>query len=541
MELLCKWNQLSLVKRILIGLILGAVLGFLLPGASFLSLLGTLFVGALKALAPLLVFFLVLHSLAQHKKGAKSNMSTVIALYLIGTLLAALCAVVASFLFPSTLALAQEAASSAPGGIGEILQTLLNNSVSNPISAMAEANYIGVLLWAVVFGIALRDASDRTKQVLGDLSDALSTAIRWVISCAPFGILGLVFTTVSETGFSSFMDYGRLLCVLAGCMYLIGTLLAALCAVVASFLFPSTLALAQEAASSAPGGIGEILQTLLNNSVSNPISAMAEANYIGVLLWAVVFGIALRDASDRTKQVLGDLSDALSTAIRWVISCAPFGILGLVFTTVSETGFSSFMDYGRLLCVLAGCMFFVALIVNPILVFLCIRRNPYPLVFRCLKESGIMAFFTRSSAANIPVNLRLCKELGLDEEKYSVSIPLGATINMAGAAITISVLTLAAANTLGISVDFPTAFLLSVVASIAACGSSGVAGGSLLLIPMACSLFGIPNDIAMQVVGIGFIIGVVQDSCETALNSSSDVLFTAAAEFRSRRLAARQD
>ena len=399
MELLCKWNQLSLVKRILIGLILGAVLGFLLPGASFLSLLGTLFVGALKALAPLLVFFLVLHSLAQHKKGAKSNMSTVIALYLIGTLLAALCAVVASF------------------------------------------------------------------------------------------------------------------------------------------LFPSTLALAQEAASSAPGGIGEILQTLLNNAVSNPISAMAEANYIGVLLWAVVFGIALRDASDRTKQVLGDLSDALSTAIRWVISCAPFGILGLVFTTVSETGFSSFMDYGRLLCVLAGCMFFVALIVNPILVFLCIRRNPYPLVFRCLKESGIMAFFTRSSAANIPVNLRLCKELGLDEEKYSVSIPLGATINMAGAAITISVLTLAAANTLGISVDFPTAFLLSVVASIAACGSSGVAGGSLLLIPMACSLFGIPNDIAMQVVGIGFIIGVVQDSCETALNSSSDVLFTAAAEFRSRRLA----
>lgn len=400
MELLCKWNQLSLVKRILIGLILGAVLGFLLPGASFLSLLGTLFVGALKALAPLLVFFLVLHSLAQHKKGAKSNMSTVIALYLIGTLLAALCAVVASFLFPST-------------------------------------------------------------------------------GCARSG-------------------------------------------------------------SSAPAGTARPPYPA-HNAVSNPISAMAEANYIGVLLWAVVFGIALRDASDRTKQVLGDLSDALSTAIRWVISCAPFGILGLVFTTVSETGFSSFMDYGRLLCVLAGCMFFVALIVNPILVFLCIRRNPYPLVFRCLKESGIMAFFTRSSAANIPVNLRLCKELGLDEEKYSVSIPLGATINMAGAAITISVLTLAAANTLGISVDFPTAFLLSVVASIAACGSSGVAGGSLLLIPMACSLFGIPNDIAMQVVGIGFIIGVVQDSCETALNSSSDVLFTAAAEFRSRRLAARQD
>ena len=403
MELLHKWNHISLVKRIIVGLILGAALGALLPQASVIGILGTLFVNALKALAPLLVFFLVLHSLSQHKKGAKSNMSAVI-----------------------------------------------------------------------------------------------------------------VF-------------------------YLIGTFLAALCAVVTSFLFPSTLILAEQAEQAAPGGIADVLQNLLNSAVSNPISAIAEANYIGVLLWAVVFGLAMREAGEGTKTVLGDISNMLSSAIRWVISCAPFGILGLVFTTVSETGFSSFMDYGRLLCVLAGCMFFVALIVNPILVFLCIRRNPYPLVFRCLKESGIMAFFTRSSAANIPVNLRLCKELGLDEEKYSVSIPLGATINMAGAAITISVLTLAAANTLGISVDFPTAFLLSVVASIAACGSSGVAGGSLLLIPMACSLFGIPNDIAMQVVGIGFIIGVVQDSCETALNSSSDVLFTAAAEFRSRRLAARQD
>lgn len=398
MELLRRWNRISLVKRIVIGLLLGAVLGLVLPGASVIGLLGTLFVGALKALAPLLVFFLVMHSLAQHKKGAKSNMSTVIVLYLIGTFLAALCAVIASFLFPSTLILAEGAASQAPGGIAEVLQTLLSNAVSNPISALSTANYMGVLLWAVIFGLALRESSDHTKAVLSDLS------------------------------------------------------------------------------------------------------AM------------------------------------LSTAIRWVIACAPFGILGLVFTTVSTTGFSSFRTYAQLILVLVGCMFFVALIVNPLLVFLCIRKNPYPLVLKCLKDSGIMAFFTRSSAANIPVNMRLCQELGLDEGKYSVSIPLGATINMAGAAITITVLTLAAAHTLGMAVDFPTAFLLSLVSSVAACGSSGVAGGSLLLIPLACSLFGISNDAAMQVVGIGFIIGVVQDSCETALNSSSDVLFTAAAEFRSRRV-----
>ena len=245
----------------------------------------------------------------------------------------------------------------------------------------------------------------------------------------------------------------------------------------------------------------------------------------------------MREAGEGTKTVLGDISNMLSSAIRWVISCAPFGILGLVYTTVSDTGFESFLNYGRLILVLVGCMLLVALVVNPIIVYLAIRKNPYPLVFRCLKDSGIMAFFTRSSAANIPVNMKLCEDLGLDKEKYSVSIPLGATINMAGAAITITILTLAAANTLGISVDFPTALLLSLVSSVAACGSSGVAGGSLLLIPMACSMFGISSDIAMQVVGIGFIIGVIQDSCETALNSSSDVLFTAAAEFRSRRKA----
>ena len=399
MELIRRWNRINLVPRIILGLLLGALLGFALPQASVLGILGTLFVGALKALAPLLVFFLVMDSLAQHRKGARSNMTTVILLYLVGTFLAALCAVAASFLFPTTLILAEGAVSQAPGGIGEVLQTLLNNAVSNPVSAIASANYMGVLLWAVVFGLALRESSPQTKQMLSDLS------------------------------------------------------------------------------------------------------AM------------------------------------LSAAIRWVINCAPFGILGLVFTTVSTTGFESFKVYRQLILVLVGCMFFVALVVNPLIVFLNIRRNPYPLVFRCLVDSGITAFFTRSSAANIPVNMALCKKLGLDEEKYSVSIPLGATINMAGAAITITVLTLAAANTLGLTVDFPTAFLLSLVSSVAACGSSGVAGGSLLLIPLACSLFGISNDVAMQVVGIGFIIGVIQDSCETALNSSSDVLFTATAEFRSRKRA----
>ena len=399
MELIRKWNQISLIVRILVGLVLGAVLGLLLPQLTFIKVLGNLFVGALKALAPLLVFFLVMHSLAQHKKGASSNMSTVIVLYLIGTFLAALCAVIASFAFPSTLIL-EEGANQA-----------------------------------------------------------------------------------------------------------------------------------------APGGIGEVIMNLLNNAVSNPINAIAEANYMGVLLWAVVLGLALHSASDNTKKVLADLSNALSTAIRWVINCAPFGILGLVFNTMSTTGIDAFINYGRLILVLVGCMFFVALVVNPIIVFLCIHKNPYPLVFQCLVNSGIMAFFTRSSAANIPVNMKLCKELGLDEDKYSVSIPLGATINMSGAAITITVLTLAAAYTLGIQVDFATAFLLSLVSSVSACGASGVAGGSLLLIPLACSLFGISNDVAMQVVGIGFIIGVIQDSCETALNSSSDVLFTAAAEFRSRRKA----
>lgn len=393
MKILKKWNSISLVKRIIAGLIAGIILGLVLPKSVPLGILGDMFVGALKALAPLLVFFIVIYSLSNHQKGQSSNMGRIILLYAISTLLAAFTAVAASYIFPSELVLSETAEGSAPQGIEEVLESLLINAVSNPIGAIVEANYIGVLVWAVIFGLAMRSASDNTKNVIENISDVLSTAIRWVINCAPFGIMGLVFTTVSTVG----------------------------------------------------------------------IQAMA--------------------------------------------------------------------SYGRIILVLVGCMLFVAFITNPIIVFLNIRQNPYPLVLKCIKDSGIMAFFTRSSAANIPVNMELCEKLGLDEEKYSISIPLGATINMAGAAVTINVLSLAAANTMGISVDIPTAFLLSLIAAISAAGTSGVAGGSLLLVPLACSLLGISNDIAMQVVGVGFIIGVIQDSCETALNSSSDALFTAAAEF----------
>ncbi len=394
MDLFRKWDSISLVTRIIAGLIIGTVLGVVAPTSSTIGILGDLFVGALKAIAPILVFFLVMSSLAQSKSGNKSNMGTIVILYLTGTFLAALVAVIASFMFPVTL----------------------------------------------------------------ELQDAVE--------------------------------------------------------------------------SSAPDGVGVVIQTLLLNIVKNPVESLISANYIGILAWAVVFGLALKSADDTTKKVLGDISDAVSQAVRWVISFAPLGILGLVYTTVATSGMSIFVDYGKLLLLLVGSMGFIALVVNPVIVFLLIRENPYPLVLKCLKESFITAFFTRSSAANIPVNMALCESLGLNEDNYSVSIPLGATINMAGAAITITIMTLAAANTLNMQVDFATAVILSLVASISACGASGVAGGSLLLIPLACSLFGISNDIAMQVVGVGFIIGVVQDSCETGLNSSTDVLFTAAAEFK---------
>ena len=274
-------------------------------------------------------------------------------------------------------------------------------------------------------------------------------------------------------------------------------------------------------------------QGYINNIVSNPVAALMNANYIGILAWAILLGLALKKlASEQTKRTLRDFSDAVSQGVRWIINLAPFGIMGLVFTSVSENGLSIFTDYGKLLLLLVGCMLAVALIVDPLIAAVCLHRNPYPLVLRCFKESGVTAFFTRSSAANIPVNMALCERLGLDKNIYSVSIPLGATINMDGAAITITVMTLAAAHTMDISVGIPTALILSLLATVAACGASGVAGGSLLLIPMACSLFGISNDIAMQAVAVGFIIGVVQDSFETAINSSGDVLFAATAEFR---------
>lgn len=388
------WNRTSLIKRIAIGVVIGALLGLIIPKITVIGLLGDMFVGGLKAIAPLLVFALVANALSQTREGQQSNMKTVIVLYLFGTFAAALTAVISHYIFPISLKLGAAAATKA----------------------------------------------------------------------------------------------------------------------------------------SAPQGVGEVFKDLLLKMVDNPINALAQANYIGVLVWAVVFGFAMRTASQHTKELLNTLAEVTSQIVRWIINLAPFGILGLVFNTISENGIGVLADYGVLILVLVGTMAFVALVVNPAIAFVMMGKNPFPLVFRCLKDSGITAFFTRSSAANIPVNLQLCEELGLNPDTYSVSIPLGSTINMAGAAVTINVLTLAAVTTLGIEVDFATALILSVVSAISACGASGIAGGSLLLVPVACSLFGISNDLAMQVVGVGFIVGVIQDSCETALNSSTDVLFTAVAE-----------
>ena len=325
-------------------------------------------------------------------------------------------------------------------------------------------------------------------------------------------------------------------------LYAVATFSAGAVGVIASFLFPTTLTLKASAEDvTPPEGIAEVFQTLLFNIFTNPVDALMNANYIGILAWAILLGVALKKASDSTKTMISNLSEAIMTIVKWVIDFAPIGIMGLVFDSVSTSGLSTLGEYGRLLLVLLGCMFFVALVVNPWIVFVCTRKNPYPLIWISLKESAIFAFFTRSSAANIPVNLALCKKLGLDEDTYSVSIPLGGTINMAGAAITISVLTLATAHTLGIQVDIMTSIILVVIAALSATGASGVAGGSLLLIPVACSLFGISNDIAMQVVAIGFIIGVLQDSCETALNSSSDFVFTAAADMAKKRKEAKSN
>ena len=319
-------------------------------------------------------------------------------------------------------------------------------------------------------------------------------------------------------------------------IYIFGTFFASVTAVMACQLFPVTMKLTDAATDAAPDGIGQILTTIITNVVANPVNALMNGNYLSILCWAIIFGLGFKKlASKGTCDMVADLAAVVSKAVFWIIQLAPFGIMGLVFSAVSENGLEIFVDYGRLLVVLVGCMFAMALIVNPLITFFFLHRNPYPLVWRCLKISGVTAFFTRSSAANIPVNMELCKDMGLDEDFYSVSIPLGATINMEGAAITITVMAMSVAYTLGIAVDVPTAILLSVLSAVGACGASGVAGGSLLLIPMACSLFGISNDIAMQAVGVGFIIGVVQDSCETGLNSSSDALFTAIAEFYDRR------
>ena len=393
-----KYNETSLILRIVIGLVIGAIVGVICPaGIAFFKLLGNLFVGALKALAPVLVFFLVMSSLANAKQA---------------------------------------------GGMKKII-----------------------------------------------------------------------------------------------CLYIVSMLVAALVTVAACYVFPVSVTLSgvEAAENSAPSGVGEVLMNIVMSIVSNPVVALSKPDYIGILSWAILLGIALRVAPQPVKDVFTSISDAVSTIVRWVINLAPFGIFGLVYVAVSENGIEIFTEYGQLILVLVSCMLFIALVSNPVIVWTQIHKNPYPLVLRTLKDSAITAFFTRSSAANIPVNMELCRKLGLDKDTYSVSIPLGATINMAGATVTITVMALTAAHTLGIMIHPANVIILCVLAAISAAGASGVAGGSLLLIPLACALLGIDNDIAMQMVAIGFIIGVVQDSCETALNSSSDVLFTATADYSHRR------
>ncbi len=378
------------------------------------------------------------------------------------------------------------------------------------------------ILIGLVAGIALALVAPQAAASLAFVGKVFVSALKAV---APILVFILVMASIANHKHGQETHIRPILF-----LYLWGTFGAAVVAVAASMLFPSSLALnAGEAQMSAPGGIGEVLQNLLLSVVDNPVNALMSGNFIGILAWAIGLGVAVRHAGETTRTVLDDLSNGVTLIVRVVIRFAPLGIFGLVASTLAQSGLDALLGYLHLLAVLIGCMLFVALVMNPLIVWWKIRRNPYPLTLLCLRESGITAFFTRSSAANIPVNLALSEKLGLHEDTYSVSIPLGATINMAGAAITITVLTLAAVHTLGIAVDLPTAVLLSVVAAVCACGASGVAGGSLLLIPLACSLFGIPSEIAMQVVAVGFIIGVLQDSAETALNSSTDVLFTAAA------------
>ncbi|AZN35290.1 serine/threonine transporter SstT [Iodobacter ciconiae] len=393
----------------------------------------------------------------------------------------------------------------------------------NPLLRLLNrSSLVSQIMIGLIAGIALALFFPAAAQSVGLLGNLFVSALKAV---APILVFVLVAASIANHKPSQKSNMRPILV-----LYIFGTFAAAVVAVVASFLFPSTLILVKHVSDiTPPSGIVEVLRSLLLSVVDNPVKALMNANFIGILAWAIALGVAMRHANETTKAVVSDLSGGVSVIVGVVIRFAPLGIFGLVASTVATTGIEALLTYAHLLLVLIGCMLFVALVMNPAIVFWKLRRNPYPLVFTCLRESGVTAFFTRSSAANIPVNMALCKKLGLHEDDYSVSIPLGATINMAGAAITISVLTLAAVQTLGIQVDLPTALLLSVVSAICACGASGVAGGSLLLIPMACSLFGISNDLAMQVVAVGFIIGVLQDSAETALNSSTDVLFTAAA------------
>lgn len=391
------------------------------------------------------------------------------------------------------------------------------------LAAYQRIGLVPLIILGLVFGVLIGWLAPAAGVALGLLGTLFVGALQAV---APILVFVLVIAAICQHQSSNEVFVKPVII-----LYLVGTFLAALTAVAASFLFPTTLVLVQDTVEHIPpANLQEVLTKLLLSLVANPVNAIANANYMGILAWGAIIGFALRQASGTARLVVTDFADAITKVVKWVIMLAPIGILGLVANVVAKTGFSALADYARLLGVLVGCMAFIALIANPLIVFFKTGKNPYPLVFTCLKESGITAFFTRSSAANIPVNMNLAQKLGLQEDSYSITIPLGATINMAGAAITINVLTLAAAHTLGIEVSFASALLLSLVATISACGASGVPGGSLLLIPLASSLFSIPNDLAMQVVAIGFIIGVVQDSTETALNSSTDVLFTAAAD-----------
>ena len=382
------------------------------------------------------------------------------------------------------------------------------------------------LIWRILGGlivgtiIALIAPGMEWLSIVGDLFVAALKAV------APLLVFVLVINAVCSATEAKGM--GRIIL-----LYVLSTFIAGVVAVIACNLFPISLTLAgvEAAENTAPSGVAEVIANLLQKIVSNPFGSLTEANFLGILMWAILIGVALRQASKATKDFMSDISDAVAQVVRWVIAFAPFGVCGLVYTAVSTSGLEIFTEYGKLIAVLVVVMLIIALVTNPILVWINVGENPYPLVLRCLKDSAIMAFFTRSSAANIPVNMELCNKLGLNKDTYSVSIPLGATINMAGACVTITVLSLAAATTIGISVDPLTAIILCVLSAVSACGASGVPGGSLLLIPVACSLLGIDTNIAMQMVGIGFIIGVIQDSCETALNSSSDVVFTASVEY----------